>query len=929
MLVFVRRYEILKSRTIIFATYFAGLFSYTLVLLDLIPIPFSVKAGIAQAGYVYYMTWMSILFAIGVALLYSLIGGFSERGMKSNLVFAAFALLMLLLPTPFTLTIFSKVTDHGSELFAVSSTSALAILIYMVFRHRITMNTPYQAMKASLEAMHDILIKTDANFKIQMVQGAVFSLLGYNGKELTGRSLTGFIRQKSSLETYRETVLKNKVKAGFFDPEMIRKDGNVLPMEFSFTPVYGNEEVTGFVGVGRDISKRKCAELQQDAVYRIAQAAEKAADPEELFKSVHDIISKVMPARSFYIALYDDMNNINFRYFVDELHQDAEPQTPSKQLAEYVLRTGQSLLCNPQLYSKLIDQGKVKHDGTPPLIWWLGVPLMVDKKCIGVMAVQHYSDPAAYGHEEQQMLEYVSSQVARSIERKISEEALRLSEEKYRIFFEEDLTGDLDSTADGAILACNPAFARIFGFPSVGEAMKSNTKLLYSNPKAHASFLKLLRERKKLEYYEEDLQRVDGKPVHVVENVIGTFNPQRELTGIRTYIFDDTERKRLEDQLRQAQKLENLGSLAGGIAHDFNNILAIMSVNASMLKKLDAPEEKRSERIEAIQHAIRRGSGLVGQLLTFARKTDVLFEPVNVNAALQEIVKMLSATFPKMYTFSLNVDTSIPLISADSNQLPQVLMNLCVNARDAMPDGGTVTLSTEVVEGAVLRKRFSEAREQQYICVSVSDTGTGMDEATRNRMFEPFFTTKGNGKGTGLGLAVVYGVLRSHHGFIDVESEISLGTTFRLYFFVPPKDVRSSSTSQPAEEEVARGTETILLIEDEEILLRSISDLLNENGYTVLTARDGMEAVEVYARNKEEIELVLSDVGLPKQSGWDTFLKIREINPAIRFIFASGNLDPNLKAELSKKGVRNFIEKPYVSDEILKSIREVASNSTE
>ena len=636
-----------------------------------------------------------------------------------------------------------------------------------------------------------------------------------------------------------------------------------------------------------------------------------------------------MPARSFYIALYDDVGSINFRYFVDELHQDAEPQTPSKQLAEYVLHTGKSFLCNPKGYENLREQGKVKHDGTPPLIWWLGVPLMVEKKCIGVMAVQHYSNPAAYGHGEQQMLEYVSSQVARSVERKLSEEALRLSEEKYRIFFEEDLTGDLNSTAHGAILACNPAFARIFGFQSVGEAMKSNTKLLYPNPKAHASFLKLLRERKKLEYHEEDLQRVDGKPVHVVENVIGTFNPQGELTGVRTYIFDDTERKRLEDQLRQAQKMENLGSLAGGIAHDFNNILAIMSVNASMLKKIDAPEEKGFERVEAIQHAIHRGVGLVGQLLTFARKTDVLFEPVNLNTALKEIVKMLSATFPKTYTFSLNVDKSIPIISADSNQLQQVLMNLCVNARDAMPDGGTLTFSTEVVEGAVLRKRFSEAREQQYVCVSVSDTGTGMDEATRNRIFEPFFTIKGEGKGTGLGLAVVYGVLRSHHGFIDVESEISLGTTFRLYFFVPPKDVQSSSTSQPVEEKVSRGTETILLIEDEEFLLRSISDLLNENGYTVLTARDGREAVEVFAHNREEIELVLSDMGLPKQSGWEAFLEIRKINPDIRIIFASGNLDPNMKAELLKKGATHFIQKPYAPDEILKSIREVADNSAE
>lgn len=388
-------------------------------------------------------------------------------------------------------------------------------------------------------------------------------------------------------------------------------------------------------------------------------------------------------------------------------------------------------------------------------------------------------------------------------------------------------------------------------------------------------------------------------------------------------IQKEREEERLRQKLFQAQKMESIGTLAGGIAHDFNNILGIILGYISLLERGKVEPEKFSMTIETITKAVHRGTSLVRQLLTFARKTDVLFESVNVNATVEELAKMLMETFPKLITFSLKLEKGIPSITADSNQLHQALLNLCVNARDAMPSGGRLSMGTEIIMGSKLRERFSDAQEEKYVCISVADTGTGMDEATRSRIFEPFFTTKKLGRGTGLGLAVMYGVVKSHRGFIDVESEVGRGTTFNLYFPIQPRGIESFETQKKEYGEVAGGTETLLVVEDEEMLLELEKTLFGGKGYRVLTARDGVEAIEVYSNHKDEIALVLTDMGLPKLGGWEAFQKMKEINPQVKVILASGYLDPNLKSEMLKAGAIDFVQKPYVPHELLRRIREM------
>ena len=384
---------------------------------------------------------------------------------------------------------------------------------------------------------------------------------------------------------------------------------------------------------------------------------------------------------------------------------------------------------------------------------------------------------------------------------------------------------------------------------------------------------------------------------------------------------DVTDRKRLEDQYRHAQKMESLGTLAGGIAHDFNNILAIILGHASLIPRNQGNPAKQTVNIDSVIQASHRGAALVRQLLTFASKSDVLFESVQLNEVVSETTRLLGETFPKTITVRLQLEQSLPPIIADPNQLHQLLLNLCINARDAMPKGGTLSITTTFVGRERLPGHFPNVGSRTYIVLQVSDTGQGMDQATKHRIFEPFFTTKEKGKGTGLGLATVYGILESHGGFVDVDSEVGVGSTFHVYF---PTQLISEETSDPQQaslDDVPGGAETILIVEDEVMLQEMLKTILVAKGYQVLTASDGIEALEVYSLHREEIGLVIADIGLPRLAGSEVFLRLKQNNPAIKVILASGFLEPALKAEMIKAGAKEIIQKPYQPNDFLRSVR--------
>ena len=498
-----------------------------------------------------------------------------------------------------------------------------------------------------------------------------------------------------------------------------------------------------------------------------------------------------------------------------------------------------------------------------------------------------------------------------------------VASDRYRKFFEESPTGKVAVRADGTIVHCNPAFVGIFGFRSTDDAEAANFYSLLRTTRESEELLRLVRERRILDQHQLEMRDRLGEPVFVVARIVGVFDHAGGLVELHAYFYNDTQRKLLEQQLIQAQKMEGLGTLAGGIAHDFNNILAIILGYASQLEARNSNPDQVTTAIRVIKEAVERGATLVQQLLTSARQSEARLSAVDLTALIRELEKMLHATFPKMIGFDVRLQSKFPLVTADRSQIHQVLLNLCVNARDAMPNGGIITIETLLVPGEEIAESFSGADASSYACVRIRDNGFGMTEEVKEHIFEPFFTTKERAKGTGLGLSVVYGVVNNHRGFVECESEVDIGTTFRVFLPV-------AETAEPAPDDVPplghrsnRTPQTIMVVEDEEMLRDLAVHILSGEGYNVITAKDGIEAVETFALHRDEIGLVVCDLGLPRLGGREVFLQMKESKPSVRAIVASGYLEPAMRSEILKAGVIDTIQKPYDFRELVEKIRSV------
>jgi len=410
--------------------------------------------------------------------------------------------------------------------------------------------------------------------------------------------------------------------------------------------------------------------------------------------------------------------------------------------------------------------------------------------------------------------------------------------------------------------------------------------------------------------YERDIKWLDGRLVRL-----------QVATDITDYKKTVEERDDLSKQLLQSQKMEAVGTLAGGIAHDFNNLLQAIHGNAELLLLELKNSEPGYQELTEIMRAAKRGGELTRQLLAYSRKIDSNLQLTELNRAVQNLTSLVERTIPRMIQLEFQLAESLPLVNADSSQIEQVLMNLVVNARDAMPDAGTLSIKTERVElDEDYNRIHPEVAPGEYVSLAVSDNGRGMDADTQSRIFDPFFTTKEVGKGTGLGLAMVFGIVKSHGGHITCESEPGEGTTFKIYL---PAAAVGSETAQDAEPERSEGgSETILVVDDEATLRNFSRQLLKRFGYTVLCVEDGENALHLFEQERDRIDLVILDLIMPGMGGRRCLKKILEIDPTARVIIASGYSTRGPETQEVVEGAVSFIKKPFAIPEMLKAIRQ-------
>ena len=707
--------------------------------------------------------------------------------------------------------------------------------------------------------------------------------------------------------------------------KMITKAGEERWLDFSASTVqFGGERA--ILATAVDITERKRAEALQDALYRIAERTSTVQDLNELYRELHKIVGELMYAGNLYIALHDAATNrITFPYAVDEIDTFPAPDEPvpaGKGLTEYVLRTGQPLLATPEVFMDLLHRGEVEAVGVDS-VDWLGVPLKKGNQTFGVLVLQSYNEKQRFTDKDKDILTFVSQHVASAIEHKRNEEALRLSEARYRSQVQSAVYGIYRSSVEDRFLDVNPALVQMLGYASAEELLSvSLAKDVYDDPEDRARLIREYKTSQKVESEQVRWKKKDGTTITVRLSGRAIASPAGEVEAFEMIAEDITERHALEEQLRQSQKMEAVGRLAGGVAHDFNNLLTVIKgYSELMLDQLDGGDPMRAE-VEEVQRAADRAAALTRQLLAFSRQQVLAPKVIDLNAVVSNMDKLLKRLLGEDVDLFTVLDPKIGTVRADPGQIEQVIMNLAVNARDAMPKGGKLTIETSnVMLDENYARDHATVKPGKYVMLAVSDTGIGMDAETRSHVFEPFFTTKEQGKGTGLGLSTVYGIVKQSGGYIWVYSEVNMGTTFKVY--LPRVDARVDQSSGAVKATPRTGHETVLLVEDEDGVRALIRQVLHRAGYTVLQARHGGEALLTCERHEGKIDLLLTDVVLTQMSGHELALRLMKIRPDMKVLYMSGYTDEAVVHHGVLTAGSAFLQKPFTNEALSRKVREV------
>lgn len=491
------------------------------------------------------------------------------------------------------------------------------------------------------------------------------------------------------------------------------------------------------------------------------------------------------------------------------------------------------------------------------------------------------------------------------------EARLIFDREQYRKFFEENLSANFIADAEGNLLAVNASFLRMFGFDTQSEAIEKNLADLFPSYDDYSLLLKKIDTASRLESHEEFFLNKNGSPLHTTGNYFASRDREGKIGSIRGYILDDTLRRKLESQLIESKKLETIGTLAGGIAHDFNNILQIISGYATRMELESRKSDSLLDASRSINAAAGRGATIVRRLLSLARKGGGGFKSISINRLVEDTLSLLVPTFPKEISFQKEISLGLPEIVGDYSQLEQVLINLCINSRDALPNGGRILLRAFLVEGKSIKSSYPLSEPAEYICLEISDNGEGMNEETKKRVFEPFFTTKSRSQGSGLGMSMVYGIIQSHEGIIQIGSELGRGTNVRLFFPTASRKIFSFEKEETGKMSGSNAETVLLVLEEEPYLSDLVRDQVEDSGIRAIAVNEFEKVSELLQKFRSSIGLFVLDLDFPNPSLFSFLERIKLENPELKTVVSGTEIGQEEKDRLLALGIKDTIEKPY------------------
>lgn len=784
---------------------------------------------------------------------------------------------------------------------------------------------------AVLQNVRDCVIVTDLEGHIRYWNQGAQSIFDYSTEEAIGQPLS-LLYSEQDMPNYTSD-LQAVLEIGEFSGEWRgeHKDGSTVWLDIRTTTMFDSKgHPVGFIGVSKDITDRKQAEeeIQRQnreltLLNRIIAVTTASLEPEIVLDITCKELVDTFAATQAHAILLDESER------EARVVADYRGVRESKVLNQVIpvedgclfesLRVRKSPLTvvdirrdtySAPFYRLLRERGTVSI---------LILPLVIKEKVVGSINLE--SDKLhEFVDEEIDLAWKVADQVAASLARA----RLALSRRRLSAAIEQAAESVIITDTDWRVLYANPAFERITGFDRA-EVIGRPFHDFYAD--GSSELFEEIRDRlTRSEVWQGHL--LNQKKNGTNYTVDATISPVRDENGvIINYVAlkrDITAELQLEEQLRQSQKMEAIGRLAGGVAHDFNNLLTIITGYSDVLLSRFAEEDHPlREDVAQIKKAGARAASLTRQLLAFSRRQTLQPKKLNVNTVVSDVNKMLGRLIGEDVDLVINLDPNLGLTEVDPGQLEQVILNLAVNARDAMLQGGKLTVETaNVTLDAGYMSRHQEVAPGSYVMLSISDTGAGIDSETLPHIFEPFFTTKTEGKGTGLGLATVHGIVKQSNGHIWVYSEPGYGTTFKIY--LPRIDASSESLQQnQPSDQLSQGLETILVVEDEVMVRQLVSTVLTNCGYTVLEAVNGHEALRIYEKHAEEIHLLLTDVIMPEMSGGKLVKELTSLHPNIKVLFMSGYTDNVIADQGILELNAGFLQKPFSLHELTQKVREV------